>query len=139
MKSITIIGRITKDAKLEERNGGLKVTNFNVAVNTRKATAEKDANGKRVYKTETEYYRISIWREMAESLTPYLGKGRLVAVSSNDYSLETWMDKQNVVRPVIHMTNPKIELCDANKTKDDEPTETVEAAPVEAPDELPFE
>ena len=138
MKNLTITGRITKDATLEERSAG-KVTNFNVAVNTRKATAEKDANGKRKYKTLTEYYRITLWRDLAEALVPYLTKGRLVGITSSDFVQEVWMDRQNATHPVIHCTNPAIELLDANKAKEEEPGETVAPAPAVEPDELPFE
>ena len=90
MKNLVIVGRITKDATLEERSAG-KVTNFNVAVNTRKATAEKAENGKRKYKVETEYYRITLWRELAESMVPYLTKGRLISVTSKDFVQEVWI------------------------------------------------
>jgi len=137
MKNLVIVGRITKDATLEERSAG-KVTNFNVAVNTRKATAEKAENGKRKYKTETEYYRITLWRELAESMVPYLTKGRLISVTSKDFVQEVWMDRQNQTHPVIHCTNPAIELLDANKKADEEPGETTPAPAVE-PDELPFD
>lgn len=138
MKNITFVGRITKDAVLEERNVG-KVTNFNVAVNTRKATAEKDANGKRKYKVETEYYRITLWREKAESMVPYLTKGRLVGITCSDYTLEVWMDRNSQAHPVVHCTNPSIELLDANKKAEEEPGETTAPAPAVEPDELPFE
>ena len=140
MKTMSIVGRITKDAELNIRKAGeteIPVTNFNVAVNTRKATAERDAQGKRVYKTSTDYIRVTLWRDHAKSMVPYLQKGRLVAVTG-DFELETWMDRQNQVHPIAHMTSPSIELLDANKVKDDEPTETVAAVEVD-PDELPFE
>ena len=140
MKNITIVGRITKDAELAIRKIGaaeLSVTNFNVAVNTRKATAEKDNNGKRVYKTTTDYFRVTLWRDYAKSMVPYLQKGRLVSITG-DFELETWMDRQNQVHPIAHMTSPAIELLDANKAKEEEPAETVADVEVD-PDELPFE
>ena len=140
MKNLSIVGRITKDAELAVRKVGeteIPVTNFNVAVNTRKATAERDANGKRVYKTITDYFRVTLWRDHAKSMVPYLQKGRLVSITG-DFELETWMDRQNQVHPIAHFTSPAIELLDAGKAKEDEPAETAPAPEVE-PDELPFE
>ena len=141
MKKMHIVGRITKDAELNTRKIGdaeVFVTNFNVAVNTRKATADKDpATGKRLYKTTTDYFRVTLWRDQAKAMVPYLTKGRLVAIDGS-FELETWMDRQNQVHPIAHFTSPEIELLDANKKADDEPGETV-AAPNADPDELPFE
>ena len=140
MKNLTIVGRITKDAELNIRKAGeteIPVTNFNVAVNTRKATAERDAQGKRVYKTVTDYFRVTLWRDHAKSMVPYLQKGRLVSITG-DFELETWMDRQNQVHPIAHFTSPAIELLDANKKADEEPAETTAAVEID-PEELPFE
>lgn len=140
MKNLNIVGRITKDAELKMSKIGeteVPVTNFNVAVNTRKPTAERDANGKRVYKTTTDYFRVTLWRDHAKAMVPYLTKGRLVAVQG-EFELETWLDRQNQVHPVAHLTSPAIELLDANKATQDEPGETSPAAEI-APDELPFD
>ena len=139
MKNINIVGRITKDAELNIRKVGeteIPVTNFNVAVNTRKATAKRDANGKRIYDTVTDYFRVTLWRDHAKAMVPYLQKGRLVAVQG-EFELETWMDRQNQVHPIAHLTSPAIELLDASKAKEEEPVETTAAPAVEA-DELPF-
>ena len=130
MENLCITGRITKDAVLDTREVG-KVTNFNVAVNKRKPTAEKDENGKRIYKTVTKYIRVTMWRDLAESLVPYLQKGRQVAIASNDIDLEVWMDRQNQAHPVIHLTNPTFEFLDAGKQEKEPPVETVDA-------DLPF-
>lgn len=140
MKNLNIVGRITKDATLEIRKVGeteIPVTNFNVAVNTRKATSKRDQNGKRIYETLTDYFRVTLWRDHAKAMVPYLQKGRLISVQG-DFELETWMDRQNQIHPVAHFASPAIELLDASKTQTEEPTETTPAPAVE-PDELPFD
>jgi single-stranded DNA-binding protein len=70
-------------------------------------------------------------------MVPYLQKGRLVALQG-EFELETWMDRQNQVHPIAHLTSPVIELLDANKAKDEEPAATTPSAEID-PDELPFE
>lgn len=140
MKMIVITGRVTKDAVLNTRKVGEsdhKVTNFNVAVNTR--TTKKDDQGRWVYKTD--YYRISLWDNFATSLVNYLKQGRRVNICGENFGFETWMDRQGVVHPVCHITNPRVELADDRKTEADEPTDasmtqTVDAAVEE---ELPFD
>ena len=136
MKNITIIGRVTKDAQVVV-NKDIPVCNFNVAVNTRKATAEKDAAGKRIYTQKTDFVRVTLWRDHAKALAPYLTKGRLVSVQG-DFELETWIPQSGAnkgqVLPTIHMTSPSIELLDGNKQ------ETAEPSTEEIPEEeLPFE
>lgn len=139
MKNITIIGRVTKDAQVVV-NKDIPVCNFNVAVNTRKATAEKDASGKRIYTQKTDFVRVSLWRDHAKALAPYLTKGRLVSVQG-DFDLETWIpqsgENKGKVLPTIHMTSPSIELLDGNKQDAEPSTTTAQEAPIED-DELPF-
>lgn len=134
MKNLTIVGRITKDAELKI-NKDIPVVNFNVAVNTRKATAERDAAGKRIYKQETDYFRVTLWRDHAKAMTPYLTKGRLVSIQGN-FDLETWVDRQNQIHPICHFTSPEIELLEGNKREEPDAPEE-ETAPVE--EDLPFE
>ena len=132
MKIMTIAGRITKDAELVIRQD-IPVTNFSVAVNDRKTTAKKDENGKRIYNEKTDFIRVTLWRDQAKAMVPYLQKGRLISVSG-DFDFEMWMDKKNVGHATAHFTSPKIELLDASR-KPEEPAEE----PSVDPEELPFE
>lgn len=136
MKNINAIGRVTKDAQVVV-NKDIPVCNFNVAVNTRKATAEKDAAGKRIYKQTTDYIRVSLWRDHAKALAPYLTKGRLISIQG-DFELETWIpqsgENKGKVLPTMHMTSPAIELLDGNAKE-----APAEPATDAVPDELPFD
>lgn len=133
-KYVNFVGRITKDAELKIVKD-IPVTNFNVAVNDRKPTAEKDANGKRVYKQTTDYFQITLWRDQAKSMAPYLTKGRLIHVFG-DFDLVTWVGRDNKINPTIHLTSPDIEFLDAARKEEPAPIE--QEAPAEE-EELPFE
>ena len=142
MKNMTIVGRVTKDAQVVMRNVGGKETpvcNFNVAVNTRKATAEKNDAGKRVYNDHADFVQVALWREQAQSIAKYLTKGRLVAVTG-DFDFVVWTDRDQKLHPTAKFTSPKIELLGANNTESDEPAEdnVVSDTPAADPDELPF-
>lgn len=140
MKTATIVGRVTRDAKVEKRQVGndqVSVCNFNVAVNT--ATRKKDADGKRLY--TTDFYQVSLWRGQADSMAKYLYQGRMVAVTG-DYELDVYTSKKDkTIHPYMHFTSPSIELLGKNEEKE-EPAPADEAAPVEEFDpeeeELPF-
>lgn len=137
-------GHLTKDAELKIRNIGdtqVKVCNFTVAVNRRKATSKRDENGKRVFDTLVKYVRVALWRDQAEALAPYLKQGREVLVQGEP-DLDIWLnaEKQNV--PEIKLTSPVVTLLGASK-KGDAVTAPAETAAVvnepEEDDDSPFE
>ena len=71
MKSITIAGRITRDA--ENRNAGSdNVTGFSVAVDDRQGREKT-----------TIFFDCSIWGKRGEALSQYLTKGTSVTVSGD--------------------------------------------------------
>lgn len=71
MKSITIAGRLTKDATTREA-GSDKVTGFSVAVD--------DRSGK---EKSTLFFDCSMWGKRGETLAQYLTKGSSVTVSGD--------------------------------------------------------
>lgn len=71
MKSITIAGRLTKDAITRETNTD-KVTGFSVAVD--------DRSGK---EKGTIFFDCSMWGKRGETLAQYLTKGSSVTVSGD--------------------------------------------------------
>lgn len=71
MKSITIAGRLTRDAVTRDA-GSDKVTGFSVAVDDR-SSKEKS----------TLFFDCSLWGKRGESLAQYLTKGTSVTVSGD--------------------------------------------------------
>lgn len=71
MKSLTIAGRLTKDATTREA-GSDKVTGFSVAVD--------DRSGK---EKGTLFFDCSMWGKRGETLAQYLTKGSSVTVSGD--------------------------------------------------------
>lgn len=67
MNQIVIIGNLTKDPVLRSTPSGVSVCDFTVAVNRRG-------------KDETDYFRVTVWRQLAEICAKYLAKGRKVCV-----------------------------------------------------------
>ena len=74
MNKITIIGFLGRDPEMRYTSSGTPVTDFTVAT-TRTYT---DSSGER--REETDWFRVSAWRQLAEQCNQYLAKGRLVYV-----------------------------------------------------------
>lgn len=67
-----IMGRITKDLELKYSPSGISVLSFSVAVERNYA----DQNGER----QSDFIRCVAWRQTAEFITKYFGKGRMIAL-----------------------------------------------------------
>ena len=78
MNKIIIIGNLTGDPAIRTTRDGISVCDFTVAVNGRRK------------EDPAQFFRVSVWRQMAENCHKYLAKGRKVcvtgAVSANTYS-----------------------------------------------------
>lgn len=71
MNSLTIIGNLTRDPELRVTSSGKSVCSFSVAVNRRRREGQEQ---------EADYFRVSVWNQMAGICQQYLAKGRKVAV-----------------------------------------------------------
>lgn len=82
LNKVILVGRLTRDPEMRYTTSGLAVTNFTIAVDRR----SKNQQGER----QTDFFRCSAWRQTAEFVSNYLGKGRLVAVEGrielNEYT-----------------------------------------------------
>src|SRR5437868_10831894 len=69
---IILIGRLTRDPELRYVPSGAPVANFTLAVDR----PFRDQQGNR----ETDFIDIVAWRKLAEQVSQYMTKGRMVAV-----------------------------------------------------------
>lgn len=92
MQTITIAGRLGKDAQQNTTQAGDAVANFSVAVETR--------NGR---EKVTNWWRCSIWGKRAEALGQYLTKGTAVAISG-EFSLSEYDGKPQLNCRVAELT-----------------------------------
>ena len=72
MNKVFLIGNLTRDPELRTTQSGVDVCSFTIAVNRRRT---QDSN-----QPEADFFRISVWRQMAEVCQKYLSKGRKVSV-----------------------------------------------------------
>ena len=67
MNKLIIIGNLTRDPVSSTTQSGINVCNFSVAVN----------RGRGEHET-TDYFRVTVWRNVAESCAKYLRRGSRV-------------------------------------------------------------
>jgi single-strand DNA-binding protein len=73
-QKIVIVGNLGRDPEMRYTPDGTPVTNFSVATNRRWNNADGTQG------EETTWFRVTVWRRMAEVAAEYLSKGRQVLV-----------------------------------------------------------
>ena len=85
--SITLTGNITRDPERRFSNGGMAITSFSLAVNSRK----KGKNGE--YEDDPNFFDITCFGDLAEHVAESLSKGaRAIVTGRLDWS--SWDDKE---------------------------------------------
>ena len=91
MNKILVIGNLGSDPEMRYTPGGDAVTSFSVATNRRYTNRD----GQSV--DETEWFRVSAWRRLAETTNQYLSKGRRVYVEGRLRS-RSWVGQDGQTR-----------------------------------------
>lgn len=97
MNSINLIGRLTKDPELRYTSSNVPVCVFTLAV---KRPRVKDV---------TDFIDCVVWRQGAEFLTKYAGKGDTVGVSGN-INVRKYEAKDGTKRTVYEVHAENVEL-----------------------------
>lgn len=108
MNVVVIMGRLTKDPELKTTNNGISVTSFTVAVN-------------RSYSKEnqTDFINCVAWRNNAEFITKYFGKGQMIAIKGELHQ-RTFTDKDGNKRTTYDVVVTSADFC-GNREQSKEP------------------
>ena len=96
MNKIIIIGNLVRDPELRTTPSGVAVCTFTIAVNGRKPE-------------DTQFFRITTWRQMAENCQRFLAKGRKVAVAGA-VSLNTYTAKDGTTKASLEVNADEVEF-----------------------------
>jgi len=103
MNKLTIIGNLTRDPELRTTTTGLNVCTFSVAVNRRRSSQNTN-------QPETDFFRVTAWRQLGENCNKFLAKGRKVAVVG-PVSLNTYEAKDGSgTRYTLEVTADDVEF-----------------------------
>lgn len=83
INTVVLMGRITQDLELKQTPNGISVLAFTMAV---------DRNSK---DKQTDFINCVAWRQTAEFIAKYFGKGRMIAVEGQ-LRTRTYDDKNGV-------------------------------------------
>ena len=101
MNKITLIGNLTQDPELRSTANGVTVCSFTIAVNRRFASQ----GGER----QTDFFRINAWRQLGETCSKYLAKGRKVAVVG-ELQARTYEAKDGTTRMSLDVSADEVEF-----------------------------
>lgn len=120
LNRVCIMGRITRDLELRRTQDGTAVTSFTVAVDDdfkSKATGEK----------KTYFLDVVAWRQSAEFVCQYFGKGRMVVVEGK-LTVRDWEDKDGNNRRNTEIIANNIYFGDSKRADTAAPQYATESA-----------
>ncbi len=133
MNKLIILGNLTHEPILNTTQSGIAVCNFSVAVNRRSGQQEI-----------TDYFRVTTWRQKAESCAKYLHTGSRVccwgAVTATTYQAQ-----DGTTRVSLELNADEVEFCGGSRRQQTqepvnapEPAQTQDGMTVVDSDDLPF-
>jgi single-strand DNA-binding protein len=85
---ITVVGNLGRDPELRYTPQGIAVCSFTMATNEKR----RDKSGE--VQDITTWFKITLWRNQAETAAKYLSKGRQVYIEGR-LRIEEWTDRDN--------------------------------------------
>ncbi|MDE3183190.1 MAG: single-stranded DNA-binding protein [Bacteroidota bacterium] len=132
---MNIIGRLTRDAKVNTLPNEKQVVNFSVAVND----SYKNKQGERVQLTE--YFNCAYW--ISPNVAKVLTKGALVELTGR-VSAQAWLNKEGKANAALHFHTSQIKLYSGRNTEaasgnnGNGQTKTADKATQTTNEDLPF-
>lgn len=120
INSVVLMGRITRDLELKQTQNGVSVLSFTVAVdrNYQKQGEEK----------QSDFIDCVAWRQSAEFISKYFGKGRMIALEG-EIQTRTYQDKDGNNRKATEIVVSQASFTGEPKDK----TQNSNNVPVGAP------
>ena len=123
MLKAAIIGNLGSDPELRYSANGSAFLRFNVAANQR----AKSATGE--WTDKTEWMRVTVFGQRAESLGNLLQKGQRVYVEGR-LEARPWTDQQGAIRAGLELIAGDVEFMSSRQDDPTVPPRTVNRQPV---------
>ncbi len=111
MNKVFLIGNLTRDPEVSETNSGVSVCHFSIAVNR----SYSSSDGER----QTDFFNVTAWRGLADTIGKYTKKGNKVAVSGS-IQMRTYDDNQGVRRTAVDIIAQDIEFLTSKSNGGDD-------------------
>ncbi len=94
LNRVILMGRITHELELKQTPSGVSVLSFSIAVDRNYAKQGEDR--------QTDFINCVAWRQQAEFISRYFGKGRMIAIEGN-LRTRSYDDKNGVKHNVTEV------------------------------------
>lgn len=113
MTKVLLIGNLTRDPELTETPGGVPVCRFAVAVNRFSGQEER----------QTDFYNVTAWRRLGETVARYTKKGHKIAVYG-DLQIRQYEGNDGVRRTSVDVVAQDVEFLTPKQQSGDDFYET---------------
>ena len=113
MNVICLNGRLTADPELKNTANGVPVCSFTIAV-------DRNIKGKDGEK-QTDFINCVAWRNTAEFVSKYFGKGKMIAIVGELQSRK-YTDKDGNNRTAFEVLANQVNFCGGNNDRKEETT-----------------
>lgn len=127
MNQVILTGNLVRDPDLSQTASGVNVCRFDIAVNR----AYKASNGER----QTDFFHVTAWRELAESVAKYCRKGNRVLVRGS-IETRTYEANDGTKRSTVDVIADKVEFLFRNTQAAE--GENSESESFDDPGQIPF-
>jgi len=110
MNKVFLIGNLTRDPELSETPSGVAVCRFAIAVNRRFASADAER--------QTDFFNITAWRGLAETVARFTKKGSKVAVAGS-IQIRNYEDNQGQKRTAVDIIADEVEFLNSRSADSD--------------------
>lgn len=135
LNKVQIIGHLGKEPEMRYTPSGKPVTTFSVAV----SRSWNSADGER--HSETEWFNVVAWGNLAEICKTYLTKGQQVYIEGR-LQTRRWDDKEGVKHTSVEVVANEMMMLgdrkDNNNTQPSSESTATENSPENNEDEFPF-
>jgi len=134
LNKVMIIGHLGRDPEMRYTPSGRPVTNFNIATSRSWNTSD----GER--RTETEWFNIVAWGNLAEICNQYLKKGQQVYIEGR-LQTRKWEDEDGNHRSSVEIVAKEMVMLGSRKRTDNETDlapEDLDDSFTDDEDEFPF-
>lgn len=107
LNQIFIMGRLTRDPELRRTQNGTAVASFTLAV-------DRDIKDKQTGEKATDFIEVVAWRNTAEFVSKYFGKGRMAVVAGR-LQMRKWTDKDGNNRIAAEVVAESVYFGDSKK------------------------
>lgn len=130
LNKVMIIGHLGKDPEMRYTPSGRAVTTFNVAV----SRSWNSSDGQR--RSETEWFKVVSWGNLAEICNKYLTKGQQVYIEGR-LQTRSWEDKEGNSRKSVEVVANEMTMLGDRRDKSSSDSVDEEPPDIDE-DEFPF-